>query len=419
MAGLPPLIAYETLLWLGLNHERADQIWERWKQITPIDDDDPHYDNESLGLFAKDFLRNLVNYDEGCDIYGDIDWTPNLRRIGANEELIDAIVNSEYRSIQLSQSTLDWVMKAMEWRWEYLVHVYEQQINEEASESDSDDKSGSRVELGNAGCLLLSTPAQGLDGGEEKAADETTAHSGIPITIQADNATSFTYDHGTNTAVNAAGEHLDYIPLWRATTRINAEKMWSKPQRTGTFSIRTQSTNRPTDFSGNRALQYWTPNLEAAQLYAGFAERIAGPAGVCLIRIEVAAKLMEQGQVTVLRCKDEEWKRLVWSSRRGQKVDGKELWRMLAKTWLIVGDAATGANARYQKMDDWRQVDERCLLRLKNGQPVTQFVFGFSDFDDDLDDEIGKLGSGKVTIRHHECPNSVLAPMDLLESAGQ
>ncbi|KAK5737104.1 hypothetical protein LTR17_006887 [Elasticomyces elasticus] len=101
---------------------------------------------------------------------------------------------------------------------------------------------------------------------------------------------------------------------------------------------------------------------------------------------------MEQGQATVLRCKDEAWKRLVWSSRRGLRPDGKEMWRMLAKTWLIVGDAATGANAKYRKMEEWKQVDERCLLRLKDGQPVTQFVFGFSDFDDDLDDEIDSAG---------------------------
>ncbi|KAK5737105.1 hypothetical protein LTR17_006888 [Elasticomyces elasticus] len=238
MAGLPPLIAYETLLWLGLNHERADQIWERWEQITPINDDDPHYDNESLGLFAKDFLRNLVNYEGGCDVYGDVDWTPNLRLIGANEELIDAIVNSGYCSIHLSQSALDWVLQTIAWRWECLVHVNEARRDKEGSE-DSDDESRSHVGLGDAGDFQLSAPARGLNGSEERVAEETPAHGGISITIQADDATSFSYDYETNTAINVAGEHLDYIPLWRATTRTPAEKMWSGPQRAGTFSIRT------------------------------------------------------------------------------------------------------------------------------------------------------------------------------------
>ncbi|KAK3624409.1 hypothetical protein LTR56_021033 [Elasticomyces elasticus] len=405
MADLPPLIAYETLLWLGLNHERANQIWERWEQITPIEDDNPHYDNESLGLFAKDFLRNLVKYEEGCDIYGDVDWTPNLRQIGANEDLIDAIVNSEYRSIQLSQSGLDWVLQAMEWRWEYLVHVYKAQRDEEGSE-DSDGEHGSHAELGDVSRTPLTAAARAQFENAASAAEESHGRRTIPSRHPdrpGEDTTAFSYDCETNPALDAAGRPLDYIPLWRATSRITAEGMW----RTGKFKLSKLST-MSLDFSGRQAVHSWKLDLEAAQMYALFAQRLARPAEICLVRFELPLELVTEVPTMILRWSEEDWKRIVYHSRRRDHLPKDLRMRVRAAHWII-GDTASGPHVKYEKMKDWTEVDEKCVLRLRSGRPVTQFVFDHAD-NYGLEEKLEELGNGWVSIRDAERPSKILPP---------
>lgn len=78
---------------------------------------------------------------------------------------------------------------------------------------------------------------------------------------------------------------------------------------------------------------------------------------------------------------------------------------------LLVGDVATGINDKYVNFKDHTKVTEKCVLKLRSGTPVTQFVFGHVDEDEDLEDEITANLASKTTIRHHERPNELLPPL--------
>ncbi|KAK4893608.1 hypothetical protein LTR27_008075 [Elasticomyces elasticus] len=362
MANIPQTLnSYESLLYLGLNHDRSSKIWSRWCEPNK-------YYDEDLGTFAQDFLRNSVEY-EGCDPDEDDDWTPGLRQIGADEKLIDGIVcsGSEYDDVRRSKSALEWVVQAIDWRWEHLVFV------KGGAGQDSHDEVVSQGELGGA--------------------DETPANGDDPSKVQADDVTSFSYDHETNTVVNAAGETRDYVPLWCATSRIAAEKMWSGPLRTGKFKLSKLMTNSPSDFSRNQAVYRWTPDLEGAQMAAEYAMKTASPAGICLVRIEMPMRLIQEAQTISLRWPDDEWRQMVYHSRRKERVP-KDLMRKVAKAQMIVGDTAFGLDAKYEKMRDWREVDESCLKKLRSGKPVTQFVFGHSG-DCEFEEMVEGLGDGR------------------------
>lgn len=119
------LESQETLLFFGLHAPRASQIWNKWL------DNGQTYHAGDFGLFTQDYLHELVE-SEDCDI-GEpgVDWRGNLRRIGAGEELVEAVMEGypgDERGVRLTRSAAEWVLQAVEWRWEYLVMKFEGRV---------------------------------------------------------------------------------------------------------------------------------------------------------------------------------------------------------------------------------------------------------------------------------------------------
>lgn len=98
-----------TPLFFGLHDGSPSQIWEKW-----VDNSYNYYgDFGDFGLFARDYLRELVRYED-CDIgEPSVDWRTSLRKFGANEALVSAICEApgHENSIRLTQSAAEWVEK--------------------------------------------------------------------------------------------------------------------------------------------------------------------------------------------------------------------------------------------------------------------------------------------------------------------
>lgn len=126
-SSLPKIpVSHETLLYFGLNQDRADQIWEQWNALTPSTEPlEQNMLQVDFGNFVRGTLKALVDAED-CDTGEDeIDWSPYLRRIGANEQLVDAIAGQgeDYDGVRLTKSAAEWVDGAIEMRWEWLVYV--------------------------------------------------------------------------------------------------------------------------------------------------------------------------------------------------------------------------------------------------------------------------------------------------------
>ncbi|KAK3113379.1 hypothetical protein LTR53_009369 [Teratosphaeriaceae sp. CCFEE 6253] len=368
-----------TLLYLGLSTGRAQQIWRHWSQVGP-----DNYDGD-FGDHARGLLRNLVA-SEGCDIdEPDVDWSARLREIGANEDLVKAISQrgSEYDGVRLRHSAAEWVDLTIEARWEHLL-------------------SDAKVEIPPTSPVQVYTVPD--------VADQLSQ-------MQVDDVTGFSYDPKTHRVTDIHGERPSCMPFWKGCTRVRAEQMWSGEYRTGDFNLKGLLSSAPSDFCGRTKVYYFTPELEAAQRYAGFAKVPFHPAGVCLVRVEVPTKLWTETPRLELRSPSLEWQQVVFCSRKSDPVAPKDLQRSYLKAQLLVGDTTTGTNQKYGKMGGPANVNDKCLLKLKSvNRPVTQFVFGHST-SDDFEQAINKLPH-KITIRHHGHPNRKLdgLPKSSMES---
>ncbi|KAK5168090.1 uncharacterized protein LTR77_006658 [Saxophila tyrrhenica] len=243
-----------TLCYFGLAAFRAEQIMKRWEELRSQGNEP-----QNFGRFAGEYLHNLVKY-EGCDTSSyDADWRANLEKIGADEQLTGAIGNRGhgFDDIRSLRSAAEWVEQAIEWRWEYLLGL----------------KSASATRKDGGITLPTSSPIQ--------------VRSLTSVTTASDDASAFRFDRQTGKTF-CKGEPTEFLPFWKGITRVRAEDMWSNSgRRTGTFDIKGLISRPPGDFSGKRAVYYFTPDLEGAQEYADFAKQIASPAGVCLVRIDV------------------------------------------------------------------------------------------------------------------------------------
>jgi hypothetical protein len=193
--------------------------------------------------------------------------------------------------------------------------------------------------------------------------------------------------------------------------------MWSGKRRTGKFNIETLDSEG-TDFAPRDKVQCWTPDLEAAKMYAACYKAIAAPSEICLVRLEFPKSLVSEQTMKVLQYPSEEWKRVVYYSRRGYaSIEPKGLARQLSqKTTLIVGDIATRTKCDIVQLNSWEQLSEWNVLKLRSGQIATQFVFGHMDANKELANTLNRLES-KFTIRNAERPHLRLPPLDIFNDS--
>lgn len=122
----------------------------------------------------------------------------------------------------------------------------------------------------------------------------------------------------------------------------------------------------PSDFSGTRRLNYFTPDIDVAESYAAYAKRRAGREAVVMITVHIPKKVildMKEPDVFRLHYPSPEWKQLVWYSRR-IRPRPKTLRKYGDEGILIIGTISTGANRMYDDMKSWEEIDEHCLLRV-------------------------------------------------------
>lgn len=74
--------------------------------------------------------------------------------------------------------------------------------------------------------------------------------------------------------------------------------------------------------------------------------------------------------------------------------------------------------------EDAAEINEERVLKLKDGTPATQYVFGLRNAFDDEDDDIGLVHNSKkledrVSVRDAERPNTKLPLLEVDRSTGK
>jgi hypothetical protein len=155
----------------------------------------------------------------------------------------------------------------------------------------------------------------------------------------------------------------------------------------------------PTDFNGAGYLTYFSPSLEGAQYYLRYVKDAWAPHDVCLAKLAVPNKLIEGADPMHLYFPSDLFKKTIWYSRTNRRPS---LYiPELRNQHLLIGHTTTGINFNgvYGTMKDWRDISEKNLVRLKNGEFMTQYAF-----DDEFGLQINAACAKKLWAVHGENP---------------
>lgn len=336
----------EALVYLGLSETTAESIHKAWVRLNSEDFGD-------LCTFAKDWLEERFDaIDTGAP---GVDWTPVLRRIGAGDALITAITKPGYDNARLTKSAFQWVKEAMDMRWEFLLW------GEAASEARGTQ----------------------LRGGD---------------------SLGFTYQRGSGQGFATGGTPAGETVLWKATNRTRAEGIWANPRRQGDFNIQQVVSSPPGDFNGWSKRYYFTTDFLGAQHYARYVKDIADANGICIVRISVPNTILEAQSPYILRFPSDEFKKTIFYSRRGESLKGK-VDTVLEQT-LLIGDTTKGTSKTYETLKNWTDISESHLIKLPDGQKMSQHVFS-----EELAEQINMHCADKTTLVSEHDSNQQLSPI--------
>ncbi|KAL8832360.1 MAG: hypothetical protein Q9191_000317 [Dirinaria sp. TL-2023a] len=156
--------------------------------------------------------------------------------------------------------------------------------------------------------------------------------------------------------------YMDRTP--GATTLYKGVDVWrTQPMNPAAndIDISRLASTPPTDFVGRPgAVFYFTTERSVAERYCKYAKRRESIHSTCIVEMSVPNSLIKQANLAVVPFGNE-WKQLVWHSRRGTKSLPKDI-RHLERRQLVIGDTCHNHNKRISKLEHWSEITEDNVL---------------------------------------------------------
>jgi len=369
-----------ALQFCGLNYRVAKDINDRWHAA------------RACNMVNLDFIDWVIEYldvrrhhIDNCGGLCD-QWKIQLQDIGVNDQLAAAIAMPGHDMVRLTQPALEWVIETMKCRYHFL--EYHKSFSNERGHKGRQDPGRIHKTSGNTS-----------DSVSVNTSDDILGTSNDPSTDTADNAYTNTY-----TLVPPANNFA--LPgctvLWRAFDRMHVENCWRRPFRQGGFRLQWLTSQPGGDFNMDHTAWCFTVSLEGAQRHAAYLQNFASPAGVCLVRLALPDRLIEDAKPHILHFPAEDFKKAVYSCRT---MDSKMLPRFLWEAGLVIGDACRSDIRPFRNMDDWSEISEHNLVKLSDGTTMTQHVLSCRGL-------LGRsLEPDHVTIHSALKPDEYLSPI--------
>ncbi|KAF7883502.1 uncharacterized protein EAF02_005422 [Botrytis sinoallii] len=97
------LVSPETLIYFGWGHQKAEEIWTRWRELI--------YMTEFLDFVLEEYVPEVHMSDgrEAC--------IQQMEHLGLADELINCIMASEFEDIRMTETVQYWVRDTMSVRY--------------------------------------------------------------------------------------------------------------------------------------------------------------------------------------------------------------------------------------------------------------------------------------------------------------
>ncbi|KAF4122088.1 hypothetical protein GMORB2_7681 [Geosmithia morbida] len=323
------LISPAALVFVGFTHQKAEELWAIWPDwptdvtLKPARDIDPTKD---FGLLVAAFMdlmdcRLDVRPEDEPETLDE--WEATLQRLGLSDEAREAILDPHFEYLRQSESCKFWAKDTARMRFAALSDIKrasmerEKVLRRESSRSGpSGSSSASRGQPASSTVLIRPVPRDLLD------------HTG-------------------------------------AIARLSP---------VGSFP--------PTDFTGTRRFFYFATDYSTAEYYASFAKRRPEGGAVVILHVTIPnCEIKRLGDSEKLRVTwpSDEWKQLIWGSRRGGKPRS-QLTKYQDAT-LIIGTMSRKPKFRYEELGSWEEITEEYVFmsgRVRDDRtrtPLTQYAF--------------------------------------------
>ena len=370
------LISYDTLGYMGLSVDKANEIWNEWTHwpaTGPRREID--LDDGGLQITFIDFITaRLENYE---DMYDDNDtqWIQCLTMCGMCESAHEAIMDPNFKHIRLTRSCVFWIKDTLAMRYAGLEDVRRASHHREmelvhagASPGSSGSSSGSNRGGRPGGTSQHGSSTRGgmqAQGRRSVSGMQEQATPGISSVLwNSDTAMEVSNVPG-HTMLFKGMDQGRLAGLFNDSGEVqNIEKLLSSP---------------PSDFSGTRSLFSFTPDYGVAEYYAAYAKRRANCESVVMVCLSIpkeAIDNLEEPDIQHLHWPSPQWKQLVWRSKTVKSLP-KPL-RKYRDALLIIGTISKGAERMFENMQTWEDMTDACVLRVglsTRGNPAKQYVF--------------------------------------------
>ncbi|KAL6886376.1 hypothetical protein HDV57DRAFT_508543 [Trichoderma longibrachiatum] len=344
-------VSLATIKYLGYTDDAAADIWRRWAARFPTGQ--PQELEFSLG---KPFIDAIVEfsscrYEIDTDDNDDFKWLECMDQCGINRSTQAAIMDPVYKRLRLTRSCLNWLRDTMELRYRALKEVLE------ARGRDHNKARGAAM----------------APGVSRHSAMSQAARRAVPGVVN----------------------------LYKCLDAASISQLFDK---NGNIDcIAALATNTPTDFCGRGLSWSFTVERDVAVLDSHWAKARSSLSSMVIVHATIPISTMqglsEQQELQRVHWPSEEWKRLVFVSRKGLKFP-PEL-RRFEEAPLIIGTAASKSDKAYGLMDSHDEVTEDMVLKTEDGRPVVQCVFLGDDGEDLLSDN-ADIQVYAVTSEEHE-----------------
>jgi hypothetical protein len=366
------LVSLATLKYLGYTDATANQIWARWTNWPPGPPGRFEVDSDGEILFIE-VATGYLTLGREHDTWSDDDqpWYDCMSVCGIRPEVQVSIMDPVYKKIRLTESCCFWMKDTIELRYRSLEAVQ-------------------RASRERAMALQRAASRPGRSGSGRHGGPSMGSSSTAPITISGSSgqrSISNTLRMTPGISSDTAFSNITRLTAQNSPSSITLYKGLDQARLNGFFNdsgdiVAWQRllSAAPSDFLGREAGFYFAVHRDIAEYYVCYAKRRDGASSVVVIHLTIPNHKIESLSITQLQktyWPSAEWKSLIWHCRTANKLP-TEL-RKFKQACLIVGTIAKRPNKAYDKMNSPEQIDERCVLKTKDGRNAVQYVFRHDD----------------------------------------
>ncbi|VUC24783.1 unnamed protein product [Clonostachys rosea] len=369
------LISPATLEYVGFSRERSIALWNSWTAFTqPIDSDGDGDIMPFIDFITGPFDSRGDDADDGDDEQ----WRLTMDKFGLSADFQDRIMHPIFTDIRLTQSCAYWCKDTVEMRYEALRFIQHSSLDRQRLLEDvrghsysSSSSSQQRQAVGHTPFIgpLIEPVAHSAREQQQSEHDQPASASPAPASIFG-RARSI-----TSIATNGIDGHtilFKGIDQARTQTFLDAQ---GSIQDIGAIL-----SSSPSDFSSDRALFYFTPELETAHYYAGYAKMRGGDdTNILIICIAIPNEVIQSltgDALQYLYWPSEDWKEYVRCNRARKSMPFAL--RRFRRATLLIGSTAKKTNLVWRRLTGSSSVTENYVLMI-NGEPAVQYVFDGSD----------------------------------------